>query len=242
MSGVEPSPSPLPTAPASPEPRRLAAPSWLDLRLVLGVLLVLAAVVLGAKVVSGARETYPTVAARRDLEAGTVLTAADLRLARVQLPGHGRGVYLARLKDVVGKQLTRPVSAGELLPSAAVGRVRALTTMTVPLAAGAAPQLRKGERIELWVSTTGCSSLVLLRDEVVQAVHAAGSGSFEAGTGGQDVVISVAPILAERVITALALDGAKVRAGVLIGAPLSPGGGEDPSALPDLAPCTPPSR
>lgn len=235
MSGVDPAPSPLPNAPASPEPRRITAPSWLDLRLVLGVVLVLAAVVVGAKVVSGARQTYPTLAARHDLEAGTLLSAADLRMARVQLPDHGRGVYLARMKDAVGKQLTRPVSAGELVPSAAVGRVQPLTTMTVPLAAGTAPQLRKGERIELWVSTAGCSSLVLLRDEVVQAVHGAGTGSFEAGTGGQDVVISVAPALAERVITALALDGAKLRAGVLIG---SPDSGEGSTALPDLGPCT----
>jgi SAF domain len=234
MSGVDPAPPP--SAPRSPEARRIAAPSWLDLRLVLGILLVLAAVVAGAKVVSSARQTYPTVAARHDLEAGTVLSAADLRLARVQLPDHGHGVYLSRLKDAVGRQLTRPVSAGELVPSAAVGRVRALTTMTVPLAAGAAPQLRKGERIELWVSAASCSSVVLLRDEVVQAVHAAGGGSFDAGTGGQDVVISVAPALAERVITALALDDAKVRAGVLIG---SPDGGDDQSALPPLDPCIP---
>ncbi len=238
MSGVDPAAPP--SAPASPAGRRIAAPSWLDLRLVLGVVLVLAAVVVGAKVVSGARHTYPTVAARHDLEAGTVLSAADLQLARVQLPGHGHGVYLARLKDVVGKQLTRPVSAGELLPSAAVARVRPLTTMTVPLAAGTAPQLRKGERIELWVSTANCSSLVLLRDEVVQAVHASGGGSFEAGTGGQNVVISVAPPLAERVITALALDGAKVRAGVLIGASGTPDSGAGATGLPALDPCESP--
>jgi hypothetical protein len=221
-----------PPAPPSPSPRRISPPSWLDLRLVLGVVLVLASVLVGARVVSGARTTYPTVAANRDLAAGTVLTAEDLRLARVQLPDRGRGVYLARLRDVVGKQLTRPVSAGELVAFGAIAKIPQQTTVTVPLASGSAPQLHKGQRIEVWVSTAGCSSLVLLPEVTVQAVHAEGSGSFDSGTGGQDVVISVAPALAERVVAALAIDGVHLRGGVLGGPRSDPG-----TELPDLAAC-----
>jgi hypothetical protein len=234
MSGVS---SPSDAPPPSPRPRRIAAPSWLDLRLVLGVVLVLASVLIGARVVSGARTTYPTVAARRDLAAGTVLTAADLRLAQVRLPDSGRAVYLRRVDDAVGKQLARPLGAGELLPAAAVAAVRPQTTVTIPLAAGAAPQLHKGQRVELWVSAAGCSSLVLLPDVTVQAVHADDGGSFAGGAGGQNVVISVAPDLAERVVAALAIEEVKIRAGVLSGHR------EDPAlALPDLAPCSGPAR
>jgi SAF domain len=225
-------------APASPRPRRIAAPSWLDLRLVLGVLLVLGSVLVGARVVSSARNTYPAVAVRRDLAAGTVLTARDLRLAQVQLPARGHGIYLPRLSDAVGRQLNHSVGAGELLPADAIARPARQTTVTVPLAEGAAPDLHKGQRIELWVSTKTCTSVVVLPDVTVQAVHADTGGSFSSGTGSQDVVISVPPALADRVITALALDEATVRAGVLTGTP-APGSN---NALPDLAVCAPAAR
>ncbi|HET8581665.1 MAG TPA: SAF domain-containing protein [Jatrophihabitans sp.] len=222
-------PSPAPSSPAA---RRITTPKWLDLRLVLGVVLVLASVLIGAKIVSSARHTYPTVAATHDLAAGTVLAASDLKLAHVQLPDRGKGVYLSRLTDAVGKQLNRPVSAGELVPLRAVGAVPVRTTVTVPLATGAAPDLRKGQRIEVWLSTPACGSVVLLPDVSVQAVHADSGGSFDSGTGGQDVVISVEPALADRVVAALAIDQAKLRAGVLVGH--APAAG----ALPDLATCS----
>lgn len=220
-------------SPLSPPARRVAAPSWLDLRLVLGVLLVLGSVLLGAQVVSSARHTYARVAVRRDLAAGVVLTAGDLRLVQVQLPDSGHGVYLARVNDAVGRRLARPIGAGELLPAAAVADVPAQTTVTVPLASGSAPQLRKGQRIELWLSTPQCASVVLLPDVTVQAVHGDTGGSFGAGADGQDVVVSVAPGLAERVVAALALDDVRLRAGVLTG-PV-PAGGQP--VLPELGAC-----
>jgi hypothetical protein len=229
MSGVS---MPTPPPPPSPRPRRIAAPSWLDLRLVLGVVLVLASVLIGARVVSSARQTYARVAAEHDLAAGTVLAAADLRLAQVQLPGHGHRVYVERVRDAVGKRLSRPVAAGELLPAAAVANAPAATTVTVPLANGSAPQLRKGQRIELWVSTPKCASLVLLPDVTVQAVHSDSGGSFAGGNDGQDVVISVPPDSAERVVAALAMQDVQLRAGIL-GGPARPT--TDP--LPDLTPC-----
>lgn len=232
------SPMPVPLAqPSSPRPRRIATPSWLDLRLVLGVALVLGSVLLGAKIVSGARHTYPRVAARHDLAVGTILTARDLQVSRVQLPGHGAGVYLGDVSNAVGRQLSRAVSAGELVPAGALARVAAQTTVTVPLATGSAPDLRKGQRVELWVSASSCPSQVLLSDVTVQAVRADTGGSFTEGSGGQNVVISVSPALADRVISALAFDQVQLRAGVLVGPRVASG------PLPDLASCaTPASR
>ncbi len=228
--------APLSTPPASPQPRRIATPGWLDLRLVLGVLLVLASVLIGAKIVSSASTTYASVAATRNLAAGTVLTRDEVRLAQVQLPDRGRGVYLRTLADAVGKRLERAVSRGELLASAAVARVRAQTTLTVPLAAGAAPSLRSGQRIEVWVSTASCSSVVLLPDVTVQSVHADAGGSFSNGSGGQDVVISVEPAVAGRVIQALAIDEVKLRAGILVGHATPTVPAPAPSAVPAPAP------
>jgi hypothetical protein len=218
--------------PQSPRARRIATPSWFDLRLLVGVGLVLASVLLGAKLVSSARHTAPVVAARRDLAAGTVLSADDLTVVPARLPGSGRGVYAAGPGELVGRRLSRPVAAGELVPVGAVATDATKTTVTVPLAAAAAPDLRKGQRIELWVSVGDCPALVLLPEVTVQAVRT-DTGAFGSGTGGQDVTISVEPVLADRVVAALALDDAQVRAGILSGAP-----SEAPSSeLADLQTC-----
>jgi SAF domain len=207
-------------------------------RLVLGVVLVLGSVLIGAKIVSSASRTYPTVAAKRDLAVGSIVTADDVKLAQVQLPKHGNGVYLARIDEVVGKRLARAISSGELVPADAVAALPAQTTVTVPLESGAAPDLRKGQRIELWVSAATCDSVVLLPDVTVQAVHADTGGSFSTGDGGQVVVISVSAAMADRVIKALALEDAKLRAGVLVGT--SEAGRAGP-ALVDLSSCSSPA-
>lgn len=218
--------------PPSPRPRRIATPGWLDVRLLLGVGLVLASVLLGAKLVSSARHTAPVVAARRDLAAGTVLSADDLTVVQARLPGAGRAVYARGPADLVGRRLSRPVSAGELVPLTAMDTVTTRTTVTVPLDAAAAPDLRKGQRIELWVSVGRCAAMVLLPDVAVQAVRT-DSAAFDSGTNGQDVTISVAPVLADRVVAALAIDGAQLRAGILTGAPAD----EPPAELADLRGC-----
>ena len=99
-----------------------------------------------------------------------------------------------------------------------MARVAAQTTLTVPLAAGAAPALHTGQRIEVWVSTAShARRSLLLPDVTVQSVRTDDGGSFSTGVGGQDVVVSVAPDVADRVIAALALDQVKLRAGVLVG-------------------------
>lgn len=230
----------------SPEPRRVATPRWLDLRLVLGVVLVVASVLIGATVVSRASDTHAMVAARHDLAAGTVLRAADLTTVHVQLPDSGRSVYLTKTGDAVGRKLQRAVDSGELVPAAAVASVRAGATVTVPFAAGAAPDLRTGQRIKVWVSSSSCASVVLLPDVTVQSVHR-GDGSLSSTSDGQDVVIAVEPGQADRVIAALAIEGAQIRAGVLVGdtaagsssAAPSPVAGQLPS---DLAACASTAR
>jgi hypothetical protein len=145
-------------------------------------------------------------------------------------------VYVSRLADAVGKTLSRPVGQGELVPVGALSEAAAQTTVTVPLGSGAAPDLRKGERIALWVSTSACTSVVLLPDVTVQAVRTDQGGSFGGGSGEQDVVISVPPRLADRVVQALALDAVQVRAGVLLGP------ARRASELADLASCAAPPR
>jgi hypothetical protein len=203
----------------------------LDLRLILGVVLVLGAVALGAVVVSRARSTDREVAVTHDLAAGTTLRTDDLRLVDAQLPD--RATYVEDLDAAVGKVLNRPLAAGELLPVGALGAPARATTVTIPFGPDAAPSLHRGQRIVVWLSTPTCPDTVLLPDVVVQDVGSADSGAF-GGTGpGQDVVLTVSPALADRVVTALAIEKAAIRAGVLTGA-----SDENAGTLPELSACT----
>jgi hypothetical protein len=230
MSGVE-----IP----SPRPRRISTPRWFDLRLVLGIVLVLAAVLVGALVVSRARHTEKELAVTRDLAAGTRVQTGDVHQIDVQLPDDVRhdAAYLSDPAQVVGKVLNRPLHRGELVPAAVLAAAGgSQTTVSVPFEADAAPNLARGERITVWLSTRSCPSIVLLPDVTVQDVRAAASGGFSTSGTGQDVVVSVAPALAQRVVAALAIQDATIRAGVLSGARTSSSG-----ALPSLDACAPSS-
>jgi hypothetical protein len=193
----------------SPRPRRVTPPSWLDVRLVLGVALVIVAVVVGALVVARSHHTDPVVT--------------------VTLGDDAKALYASDADAVTGRRLRRDLAAGELVPIGVTVPARSLTTLSVPLGSGAAPALRAGQRIELWLSGPGCSSIILLPDVTVQAVHT--DDSNFSGNGGQDVVISVAGDAADRVVVALALEDAHLRAGVLSGP------GPAPGRLADVASC-----
>lgn len=231
-------PDPAATAasslPASPAPRRTRRPRWLDLRLVLGVALVLGSVLLGAVVVSRAASNTSVWSLRRDLPAGSVLTTGDLVAVDVRLGG-AADRYVGSDRAVVGSRLTTDVGAGQLLPAAALGTGASgdLVTVSIPFAAADAPTIVRGDRITVWVSTPTCPSVVLLPSVAVQDV-----GDPDAGltaTDGLEVVVTVSPELADRVVSALALDDVTLRAGVLSG------GGADPSSaapgLPELSGC-----
>jgi hypothetical protein len=65
-------------ATAAPPAERGPRPRWRDGRLLVGLLLVLLSVVIGARVVATADASAPWVSVRTDLPAGHVLTGADL--------------------------------------------------------------------------------------------------------------------------------------------------------------------
>ena len=126
-------------APGSPRAGRLATPSWLDTRLVLGVLLVLVSVVVGARVLSAADRSQLVWAADSDLAAGSTLSADDLRPVQVRL-FTARDSYLpATAAPPVGYVLERAVAKDELLPRQSLVRPGDdvdLRLVTVPVLPG----------------------------------------------------------------------------------------------------------
>lgn len=190
----------LADGPPAPVPRRVRPPRWLDLRLVLGVLLVLGSVLLGARVVGAADATVPVWAAQDDLAAGTVLTAEDLTVVDVRLDAAASG-YLSATVQPRGRTLGRAVGEGELLPRAALEEPTGLVQVALPVQAGwVPPGLRRGQTVDVYAvadpaagaaGTADGSVNVVVGNAPVQAVSGAADGVLSTATTTVQVVVSV---------------------------------------------------
>ncbi|MGY1637734.1 SAF domain-containing protein [Geodermatophilus sp. SYSU D00742] len=211
------SPSTAPTSPhpadpvTGPVPRRVRPPRWLDLRLVLGVLLVLGSVLAGARVVAAADATVPVWSATGDLAAGTVLTAADLVAVDVRLDA-AAGAYLAASTQPEGRTLARAVSGGELLPRASLEEPAELVQVALPVQAGHVPPgLVRGQVVDVYavadptVGSTGPSDVSLVVGAApVQAISGRAEGVLSTATTTVQVVVSVPVARAAAVLAAIA--------------------------------------
>ena len=188
-------------APPSPPALRLARPRWRDARLVAGVLLVLLAVVLGARTMASAARTTAVWAAARDLAVGTTLRPGDVVRHDVRLGSSASAYLSAAGGSPVGYVLSRPVTAGELLPAAAVTEASAapdLRLVTVPVERFHRPgALRHGARVDVYVTvvTTSASpgtTRVVLTGATVDDVVSDG-GRFGPTGDSVGVVLAVPP-------------------------------------------------
>lgn len=139
----------------SPAASRLSTPRWLDGRLVLGVLLVLVSVVVGARLLSAADRSQLVWATTGDVAVGSQLTEADLKPVRVRLFASVDRYLDASGPPPVGYVVRRAVGAGELLPDDALvlpedGPYR---LVTVAVEAGHfPPDLRDEQEVDVWVT------------------------------------------------------------------------------------------
>lgn len=192
--------------PPSPPATRLRHPSWLDLRLVVGVLLVLASVLLGIRVVAGADRSVQVWSLARDVAAGTELTAADLRPARVRLFDQGPA-YVRLDRSPAGRVVTRQLRAGELLPAAALDRRPPAAVVAIPVKPENAPGVTRGQLVDVWVTGKDCAPTQVLTGVAVQDVLAGGGGALSVNLGTLKVVVRVSPDDARRTIAALGVEG-----------------------------------
>ena len=195
-----------------PAPRRVRPPRWLDLRLVLGVLLVLGSVLLGARVVGAADATVPVWAVTGDLAAGTQLTAEDLRAVDVRL-GDAANAYLSTSTRPEGRTLSRPVRAGELLPRAALDPTTELVQLALPVQSGYVPPgLERGQVVDVYAvadpaagaTVAGGSVTPVVRLAPVAAISGRSDGVLSTPTTAIQVVVSVAADDAPDVLAAIA--------------------------------------
>jgi hypothetical protein len=138
----------------TPTAKRLQRPSWRDTRLLIGLLLVLLATTIGAKVVASADDRVPVYVAQVTLKPGDQLTADNLARVDVQL-GAGIDRYLSAATGVPANRFAlREVRPGELLPLSAVGDKTTVGVQPVTVQADSlsASALVVGSVVDVYVS------------------------------------------------------------------------------------------
>jgi len=143
-----------------PTAARLRKPSWRDSRLVVGLVLVLLSMAIGAKVIASADDTVPMYAAAAALVPGQPVTQKDVRRVDVQLDAN-EARYVAADHDIGANTFAlRDVRPGELLPRSALGTKAdvSLKPVSVPVDGGAAARLTAGSIVDVWVNAKDRSS------------------------------------------------------------------------------------
>jgi hypothetical protein len=166
---------------------------------VAGLLLVLAAVALGTRVVAAADDRTSVWSVRHDLAVGAIVGADDLVPVRVRLETAAPH-YLSGSTAVTGLVVTRPLAAGELLPATAVAKSRPaqVRALTVEVSGGTAAGLTRHAVVDVYVvphasgggatPQTGHLEAVLRR---VPVLRVGGDGRF--GTGATTSVTLQVP-------------------------------------------------
>jgi len=184
----------------TPKASRLQKPSWKDARLLVGVLLVLAATVLGSLTVAAADDRVPMYAASGPLVPGQPLTVERLTRVDVQLGDASSGYLPAASPVPQGAYVLREVRPGELVPLSAIGddddvQVQPLT-LTVD--ANSAAPLVVGSVVDVYVNPVAESGDATGRDFAgaelaLEAVSVAGlpQSGGRLGGGRSDQAVQV---------------------------------------------------
>jgi hypothetical protein len=194
------------SVPASPPAARRRVPTWFAPRLVLGVLLVLVSVLVGARLFVLADRTVRVWAAARGLGAGTVLNRSDLVAVPVRLP-QSAGRYLAVAGPTpVGRPLARDVGAGELLPRGALAGQVCGSEVSIPVSSRHLPStVARGARVDVFATAPadrGGETGQVLAGVTVQAVVGTESGLASAANEAA-LVVRVGDALAPAVVRAV---------------------------------------
>jgi hypothetical protein len=189
--------------------RRLERPSWRDRRLLVGVVLVLASVVVGAHVVGAADDRTAMYAASHPLEPGQRLSRQDLHVVRVRLDQVGARYVAAGSRWPDGAVVLRSVQAGELVPVASLGPPEAVTArpVAVPVRAGAADGLRPGALVDVWVAAKVSGAEAFREPALVvrsaEVVWVSSGGGMISGSSDATVRILLAGDLVAQVLSAV---------------------------------------
>lgn len=176
------------SARAAPRAMRNRPPGWRSPRLIVGLALVAGSVLLGARLMASADDTVAVWAAASDQAAGATLGVDDVERRQVRFPDARTADAYLSAEEALPEDatLSRSVSAGELLPRAALAAEEQEDLVEVPvsLAADDLPAtVRRGSVVDVWVAPppsgagprAGAATKVLQEVVVVAVPRAAGS-------------------------------------------------------------------
>jgi hypothetical protein len=140
-----------------PAAHRSRRPGWRNPRLLLGLVLVAASVVVGARLMAAADDSVGVWAVARDLPAGATLGDDDVVRRQVRFPDEQTADgYLAASDQLpAAATLNRAVSAGELLPRAAIAEQDGPDLVEVPISVAVddlPATVRQGSVVDVWVA------------------------------------------------------------------------------------------
>jgi hypothetical protein len=171
---------------------RLRTVRWRDLRLWLGLGLMIVAMIVGARLMTGSDEMVSVWRATRDLGVGAVPEAERVSVSLGTIDES----YLTAASPLAGRMLL-PVPVGALIPAAAVGTGTPSNTRMVTVAVDplhAPTELAPGDRVDVWATqsdgaqTVSAPPLLALASVLVVA-----AGGEDVGLGGEIAVVLEVP-------------------------------------------------
>lgn len=169
----------------TPQARRLRPATWKDSRLVLGVVLVLASVIVGALAFSAVDEREGVWVAAGEMTPGDRVTEDDLTRVEVQLDDDA-AAYL-RTEDGLPQQavVDRPLRQGELVPRDALVDASSLAVSPVPVHVDPIylTDLTKGSQVSVYTAVPAGEAGADGSDPEQPASAEDGSGAASSTTG-----------------------------------------------------------
>lgn len=189
-------------APASPKASRLALPRWLDPKLLLGLLLVIVAMLLGARVFASADNTVAVYRVQSAMFSGDALTPDSVAITRVHFSETSvADNYVSAGSPLpTGQVVNHDLRAGEMLTQGSVSPKAATPTveLSVPISTGDVALVTKNSRIDVIVvpnttagSTAKAVPTKVLANVLVTSVPGGSGGAFSSGSGGAASSITV---------------------------------------------------
>lgn len=200
-----------------PAARRARRPGWRDPRIVGGVLIMAASVVIGGWAMGARGGSRPVLVVSHDVVSGAAVSGTDVTVRRVRVDdGDLGGRYFTSAGQLPhDAHLTHALRAGELLPRSALEADTTSGQVEVPLAV--APEdlpstVRAGSSVDVWVlpdrdrgqADPGASARRVL--QAVSVLRISGAGTSLAPQDTRQVIVTLpadraggrlAPALAE---------------------------------------------
>lgn len=158
--------------------RRMARNKKKDPRLIIGIALMIASMIVGALAFTALSATTDIAVATRDIAEGDVLEPSDLRVVEVRV-GEAQGKYISDLSTLPkGALATTRILEGEFLPRSAVGQPKesALRPVSINIDRQLSTSLSQGDVVEVWTTDADAedSARALVERAVVRSVSEGG--------------------------------------------------------------------